>query len=167
MIHLYKVPDFKEHKKNLIRLINQIPKNPFIMDNDGGRLSHTDWNLPKELKRDYLDYFLNNIFKEYAENFCSKIKCNEFKIKTAWFQVYEKGDNHVEHTHGSCHFTNVFYLQLPKNLKTNIIDLFNKKINIDIQEGDIVTFPSFYFHSSPKNDTNDKKVIISFNCDIL
>ena len=48
----YDVPNAETHKNNLLELINLIPNNPY----EG--ISHTDWNLPKQFERKYLDYFM-------------------------------------------------------------------------------------------------------------
>ena len=36
---------------------------------------------------------------------------------------------------------------------------------MDINEGDLITFPANMIHRSPQNNTNERKSIISFNCD--
>ena len=55
MIFVNKVDNFKEINKELLRLINKIPKNSLIENNDS--ITHTDYNLPNDFKRDYLEYF--------------------------------------------------------------------------------------------------------------
>ena len=50
----YLVTKIKEHnqiKSDLLSLIDKIPQNSFE------DITHTDWNLPRDLKREYLDYF--------------------------------------------------------------------------------------------------------------
>ena len=49
------VPEHFKHKPILLDLINKMPSNP---DN---QVSKTDWNLPKDFERKYLDYFYFNI----------------------------------------------------------------------------------------------------------
>ena len=94
-------------------------------------------------------------------------KFNKILCTSIWFQVYAKNDFHITHTHPQCNFSNVLYIELPdNNLTTNIYDLSDNKIDINIEEGNIVTFPSFYRHNSPKNTTDKSKIVISFNTDV-
>ena len=82
-----------------------------------------------------------------------------------WYQQYVKNNIHGWHTHGE-NYTGVYYLDFPKNAsKTELIDQYNihKKITIKAKEGDVVIFPSFIIHRSPKMTNDTKKTIISFN----
>jgi len=166
--YIHTVPDFEIHKKNLISKIFKIPKNPYKMTPRGDTLSHTDWDLPEKMEREYKDYFINNIFQAYAKNFCNNFKNGSVKLTGLWFQVYGLNDSHEPHTHPGCHFTNVFFLQLPdKDLKTQIQLPGDEKLDINVTEGDILTFPAFYWHRSPINKSGKEKIIISFNIDII
>ena len=42
----------------------------------------------------------------------------------------------------------------------------NKIIEVMVEEGDILTFPSYLMHESPVNFCDENKIIISFNIDI-
>lgn len=161
----YKVPNFETHKKNLLKLIYKIPTNNLY--NDSLKICHQDWTLPKYFKREYREYFKENILNDYLEN-CQKIfKTKEYKIDNIWFQVYEKGDFHSNHIHENTHFTNVFYLSLPKNSITKLYDFNRESIDFKACEGDIITFPAFLKHESKINLNDEKKVIISFNINLM
>ncbi len=156
---IYKVNKHEQHKKKLIKLFKLIPQNKF------GSISHTDWNLPRTLKREWFDYFYQNVFDGWEKSFYQEIKQN-IHFHNAWFQWYEKGDLHDWHTHLETHFTNVYYLNLPnKDIKTSI-KVFGDEKNIDVKEGEIITFPSYWNHCSPVNIYDEPKIIISFNFDI-
>ena len=61
-------------------------------------------------------------------------------------------------------------MELPeKSTKTELINQFsqNEKITIDAIEGQIVIFPSFIIHRSPRIIEDVRKTIISFNIDFL
>ena len=60
-LSIFNVDNFVNHKNNFINLIKEMPPNKF------DDISHTDWNLPKTVKRTYIDYFLKNIFDDYAK----------------------------------------------------------------------------------------------------
>jgi hypothetical protein len=86
-----------------------------------------------------------------------------------WFQKYNTGDFHDWHVHPSCHFTNVYFVELPDTtLVTQVKNPFddNNIIDITVNEGDILTFPGFFYHQAPVV-SNGVKTIISFNTNIL
>ena len=145
--HVHEVLNFMEHKKKLIDLIYKIPINPLSLEGD--KIFHQDYNLPKSMTREYLS-------------------CKRIEITNMWFQVYKKGNYHNLHSHPGTNFTNVFYLNLPnKEVKTKIFINNNEQFNIDVKEGDILTFPGYYAHSSPINTFDEDKIIIAFNTDSL
>jgi|TARA_A100000172_G_scaffold28368_1_gene16781 hypothetical protein len=164
--HVHEVLNFMEHKKKLIDLIYKIPINPLSLEGD--KIFHQDYNLPKSMTREYVRYFENNICNEYAKEFCNFLSCKRIEITNMWFQVYKKGNYHNLHSHPGTNFTNVFYLNLPnKEVKTKIFINNNEQFNIDVKEGDILTFPGYYAHSSPINTFDEDKIIIAFNTDSL
>ena len=160
-LSIFNVDNFVNHKNNFINLIKEMPPNKF--DN----ISHTDWDLPKTVKRAYIDYFLKNIFDDYAKHFCNLFKIDNIEMINMWFQIYKKGDFHGLHTHADAHFTNVFFINLPhKNLKTKIYSFYKKELSFEIKEGSIISFPAFYKHESLKNNYEEEKIVIAFNTNV-
>jgi hypothetical protein len=156
-----KIKEHKEIKKELLFLINKIPKNTYES------ISHTDWNLPREYKREYLEYFYK-IINPYMMQMTDLLNEQRWKISNGWFQQYYKKDNHIWHRHPKANFTNLYYLELPKNnLVTKIRpELNSKKIySLEAVEGDVVTFPACIAHTSEKITSDLRKTIISFNSD--
>ena len=52
----------------------------------------------------------------------------------------------------------------PDTPKTEYIDPFTNDVcELDVQEGDVVAFPSFLVHRAPPNKIDTSKTIISFN----
>lgn len=162
----YIITDINEHHQNkekLISLIDKLPKSTF--DN----ISETDWNLPKETKREYLDFFYKMI-KPYMYEMTKKLKCNRWYINNGWFQSYKKQDTHQWHLHENVNYTNVYYLNLPeKNIKTQLYNVMENKIinEMQVSEGQLLTFPAHIIHRSPINTSDKVKTIISFNSNFL
>jgi uncharacterized protein YjlB len=164
--HIYKVPEFLKHKKNLIDLIYKIPKNP--LNEEGTKIFHQDYNIPKTMEREYFNYFNNNIFNNFGKSFCNFLNAKSIRLTNLWFQIYKKGNFHDIHSHPGTHFTNVFYINLPnEDLKTKIILPNNELFNISVEEGDILTFPAYYPHKSPINNNDEDKIVIAFNIDSI
>jgi hypothetical protein len=160
MIIITKTKNFTEINSKLLSLINKIPNNSLIEYQDN--ITHTDYNLPKNFKREYLEYFLEFI-KPYMLEISIKLHAKKIEVANAWFQQYTKNSLHHWHTHPRCHFTNIYFVELPlKSLGTEILNHNNLDLNI----GDLLTFPAYYFHRSPINLSEERKTIISFNTDI-
>jgi hypothetical protein len=155
-----KIKEHKENKNNLLKLIEKIPLNDY--DN----ITHTDWNLPKEYKRDYLDFFYK-VISPYMYEIMKKLHCSEWKIENGWFQQYKKDNEHDWHNHNRANFSNIYYLEMPNNdMKTEFYDILTKKIiTFDLEEGDLLTFPAHILHRSKKIENLQRKTIISFNSD--
>jgi uncharacterized protein YjlB len=156
------VTSFKEHakyKKELLKLIEKMPYS------DGDK-KHTDslykedYYLPTEYPRPYLALFYK-LIEPYMDKISKKFESKKTIIHNSWFQQYKKGNYHHWHNHVNCHFGNVYYLELPSSeLGTKFLNSIN---DVEVQEGDILTFPSYLYHQSPVNKTNKRKTVISFN----
>ena len=158
MIKINEIDNYQEVNKQLLSLIDKIPNNPLLGKNDN--ISHTDWNLPRDIKREYLEYFFK-IIKPYMLKIANELKSKTCDIDNVWFQQYKKNNTHQWHTHAKCQFTHVYFVELPsRSLGTEILD--QKKLKL--KEGDLLTFPSYFYHRSPINLSDKRKTIISFNC---
>ena len=166
----------KELKPKLLKLLQHTKKDNEVLGGNFKPLSKkysqdkitTDWSQSEDLSRPWTQLlypFLKNHFNQCAV----KLNYQTFKMHNLWFQQYEKGETHGWHIHGS-NYTGVYYLELPaKATKTELINQFSQKekITIDATEGQIVIFPSFIIHRSPRIIEDVRKTIISFNIDFL
>lgn len=154
-----KIKEHLEIKEMILKEIKNTPQESFE------DISSTDWNVPKDIYRKYFMNYIMPIINKYYLSISKKLKLKDFDlnkliIHNYWFQIYNKKSKHNWHTHTSSHFTNVYFLELPdKKLATEIKDY--KKLNVE--EGDLITFPAYWVHRSPINNTNKRKTIISFN----
>ena len=151
-----KIDNHNQIKQELLSKINLIPNNPFI--NDFQNILHTDYNLPKEMHREY-SYLFFDIVRPHLEKITKSLNCLKYEITGFWFQQYINSGFHNWHTHGHCHFSNVYFLECPKGCETEF-----KDVKEDYEEGDIISFPAFIPHRSPEiKRAEDRKTIISFN----
>ena len=128
----------KKLKKTFLKLIKNLPVIP------GQRIYNSDWFLPENHHREYLKLFYSNI-REHMNNLCDELQCQRWEIHNTWFQQYKKTDQHDWHNHSKTQFSNVYFLELPdKNMKTE----FSDKRQLDVIEGDIITFPAYLIHRS-------------------
>jgi hypothetical protein len=165
----YLVKPFTEHdqiKENLLKLMDAAqyisPKAEVAEVN----ITKTDWNLA-ETQRDWVTYINEPLTKNLLEMY-NHLGYDGFTITQIWFQQYLVGSEHGWHTHGT-NFTNVYYLELPEGTpKTQLINPYNQKdiIEVDVKEGDLLIFPAYVLHKAPKNESDKRKTIISYNVNV-
>tara|TARA_E500000305_G_C3914628_1_gene185059 strand:+ start:126 stop:665 length:540 start_codon:yes stop_codon:yes gene_type:complete len=162
----YIVTDVTQHdylKDILLKYIDEMPE--ASIDDGIEVVSKTDWNIPEDYERDYLNFF-HKIFEPSLTEMALKLRCTEWKIHNMWYQVYNRGDKHDWHAHPGANYSNVYYLSLPnKSISTQLYDPMNNKVikNIKVREGQVLTFAGNIIHRSPVNNDDNQKVVISFN----
>lgn len=157
------VTDVKEHleiKKPILDAINRMGVHSMIEPNQ--ELCNTDWHLNTNFSRPYW-----NIVAPYCVEHLSKISThlgfNSVSVANYWFQQYAQGDFHDWHGHASVMFSSVYFVNLPtKELQTTF--KFNGvEFQVNVSEGQILTFPSCYLHKSSPNTTDTIKTVVVFN----
>ena len=129
-------------------------------------ITRTDWKYSSDMSRSWVQYLARPLMDQLLPMY-QELGFDGFKINEIWYQQYSKTSQHGWHTHSS-NFTNVYYLDLPKDSpKTKLVNGYNQSevIELDVEEGDMVIFPSFIIHSAPPNLSNHQKTIISYNVD--
>ena len=150
------IPNSKSLNKEILSLIEKTDKEKFISEKEN--ITYTDWKSTNK-KRPYFDLLMKYI-KPVLGVIADKLHSYNWNVDHYWFQQYYKNDFHDWHTHINCQFNNIYYVELPnKELTTEI---YNHK-PLNLKEGDLVSFPSFWYHRSPRNETNERKTIISFS----
>ena len=157
MLWIKKIKEHKSIKDKAVSLLNVTAGKI-----DGNLIS--DWFMPKNTPKPYwplmhpiFSKYLKLFVKEYYKQHSNNI---EIIIDNFWYQNYLKKGRHEWHTHSHTNLSAVYYLHLPYPKKQGI-KIFNKK-SINVKEGDLLIFPSYYLHTS-KNNYNDQKKIIAFN----
>jgi len=155
--------NYSEIKEELLNRIKNTKDN--MMSDERNKIFSTDWNLPKDIDRPYVNFFVD-IIKPYISKITEYLMYEKTELSNFWFQRYQNQNEHPWHSHPNFHFANVFYVELPdESLKTEILDPITKNIvdDIKVKEGDLLTFPAHLLHRSPLNTTDNIKTIISFN----
>jgi len=163
------ISHIKEHSKiknKLLELIDSVSQNKLV--DESNKISNTDWNLPKRNERRvYADLFFETI-RPYLNEIYKKMLYKEYWIINYWFQQYLHNDNHGWHNHGDVAFSNVYFLELPNNEQTEFYDIKTNKIisDLDIKEGDLISFPGHIHHRSKPLSSKKRKTIIAFNINV-
>nr|BAR32925.1 hypothetical protein [uncultured Mediterranean phage uvMED] len=127
---------------------------------------------------DYLDPYGN---LEYRKEFLSIIepylkelhKTSIYKFKEVsnmWCQRYDKRDYMVPHDHGGCGYACVFYAKLTEEhdgtlFFSSFADVtgIRQCRSVPVVEGDLLVFPSNLMHMAAPHNSDEERVIISFN----
>lgn len=148
-------------KDRLLMLINK-SKNDFD-GHPNDKIDYLDWRESANMNREWAQFIMPFLQRHFLK--CIKhLNLNKVYIRDLWFQKYKKHGVHNWHVHSN-NYTGVYYLQFPKGAtKTQLVNE-QKIFEVDAKEGDIVIFPSFIIHRSPKITEDVEKIIISFNLD--
>jgi len=183
-----KVNNFEQINKELLEFIYK----EFKKDKLGVKKSNVNgWHsksfdlndlngVPKKFL-DHINVYIKNVFTNYGWVYNSeKIKCTSM-----WSIINKKGNFNIEHSHSNNYLSAAYYVKAPKNcgnFKASNPNILNRnffpeteKVNelnakmaiIKVEEGDLLIFPAYLPHSVEENKSDDDRVIISFNLDIL
>ena len=101
-----------------------------------------------------------------------------------WAIINKKEDFNVVHTHPNCFLSAAYYVKAPENCgkfevehpnsakkyafpEVEVRNELNLEVaSIEIDEGDLLLFPSYLPHKVGQNQSNDDRIVISFNVDI-
>lgn len=115
-----------------------------------------------------------NILSKEIELFEKDVGFNLISSEV-WFQKYESSMDHAVHNHGPGGFSSVCFIEYDKHnhKPTTFISSFGNYITgeleryqPDVEEGDIIFFPSNLLHYAPTNLSKSTRIIMSFNLNI-
>jgi hypothetical protein len=136
-----------------------------------------DEDIPVFCDKDQI--FINELSSLIKKAFCNYLKYyhidDSFFIFKMWYSLYENEMETLSHSHDA-DFSGVYYLKFNKETdnktffeNTNFTKPPKKEIIFepDLDENDLLFFPSGYMHGSKKHIGNDYRIIIAFDifCD--
>jgi len=165
-----RINKFKEHNELKDKLLDAIARQENVENLTGpnNNITRCDWSdMRFDRSREWLG-LMGIALHEHLDQWAASLDYDTFQIHEIWFQQYNTGSKHAWHVHGA-NFTNVYFLDLPKDSpKTQWIDPVSKLAHeFDVEEGDIITFPSWLIHRAPENQSSEMKTIISWNMDVM
>ena len=185
----YLITDVADHsimKLDILDLIGNMSSKKISTKDFYGKyesfISNTNWDDKSDFKNEIWPYFLTpNDQKNYFNSLINKFpdrKWDRKKIEVSWFNQYyaNSGSDHPWHHHAEgkltpyvknhCKdFTNIYYVELDDKSLTTVLRVPDTEEEIipDVKEGQILTFGADILHKSPRNFTNTRKTVISFN----
>ena len=127
-----------------------------------------------------LTKYIFDVFENYGwEIDPKKIVCTEM-----WAIINKKNSFNVIHTHPNSYLSAAYYVRAPENCGKFLVENPNlvsnhsypkiKKENelnanirgLSVKEGDLLFFPSYLPHKVGRNESNEDRVVISFNINV-
>ena len=183
----YKFKNFKNFNKELANYIYKLYKE----DTDGiNRSNRGGWHSKNfELKnKNSIQLKFAIELQEYIlstfQNLGWKTQNQNIRIREMWAIINKKDDFNVVHTHPNSYLSAAYYVKAPKNCgrfqveNLNIAkrhscpeisnrNEFNMQVGgLEVDEGDLLIFPGYLPHKVAKNESDDDRIVISFNIDI-
>ena len=183
----YRLENYEELNKELEKYILDLKKKDKtgqLKSNRGG------WHSPFfDLKNEIPMKFFNKM-----KNFLEKIITNEMgweyvpsnvKITSMWSIINKKGDFNIQHNHPNAYLSAAYYVKCPVNsgninfyegseaklIRHPNIKKFTEmsamKTSLEPKEGDLFVFPAYFYHDVGENLSNEDRIVISFNLDII
>ena len=186
-IFKYKLNDYQNFNQELGKYIYDLYEKDNIgiqRSNRGGwhsenfKLSEPN-SIQQKFAQEVQKYILNAF-----QNMGWKIKDKHIRLKEMWAIINKKNNFNVIHTHANCYLSAAYYVKAPKNCGkffvenpniakryshpeiSNRNELNGEVAEIDISEGDLLLFPGYLPHKVGKNESDNDRIVISFNVDI-
>ena len=186
-IFKYKFRDYENFNKDLKTYIYDLQKESSegqIKSNRGG------WHSPNFTLTDKSSIqfkFALEIQKYILKSFQKlgwKTENTNITITSMWAIINKKNDFNVLHTHPNSYLSAAYYVSAPKNCGRFHIENSNlarrhsypkikqnNELNamvagLDINEGDLLIFPGYLPHKVAMNESDQDRIVISFNVGI-
>ena len=183
----FKLKDFKNLNKELSEYIYKIRAEDgsgIERSNKGGWHSKNfDLTVKSSIQKKFIikvqEYILN-VFQSCGW----KTENQNIRITEMWAIINKRDNFNVLHTHPNCYLSAAYYVKAPKKCgrfqvenpniakkhsypEINIRNELNTEgAAIDIDEGDLLIFPAYLPHKVGKNESDEDRIVISFNIDI-
>ncbi len=152
-VYKYKVKNWEVKKKKLLDLFNS------FQHKVAGNVLTSPINIETNILSDEIKLFEKDIQVKFIPT-------------QVWFQKYENNMDHPVHNHGPTGYSSVCFIEYNNNFHkpTTFVSPFGKcttgEVELyqpDVEEGDIIFFPSRLLHYAPINLSNKVRIIMSFN----
>jgi len=137
---------------------------------NGESISNTDYYLAEQFREPKGKAYWDLIFPSVQEHYTEIMELTGHKkwwVSNYWYQTYNYNDFHSMHVHANCMYSNVYYLTLPNGSSKTTLKYFDKEFQIEVSEGDILTFPGLIQHGSNPHRSNSPKNVVAFNSNIV
>ena len=180
------IPNYKDVNDKMFKYIKSLQsQNP-----DGIVKSNVlGWHSPSfQLNKEEPRFFINSIatsldkvFRDMAWN----LKDQKTKITSMWAVINKQNASNARHIHSNNYISSAYYVKAPPKCGniifydprsvtsfrypkiTNPNQLNSTVFSVQPKEGLLVLFPSYLYHSVDMNQTDEERIVISFNINLI
>ncbi|WP_163934936.1 putative 2OG-Fe(II) oxygenase [Paraferrimonas sp. SM1919] len=187
--HRLGTDNFDEFQKQLIESVDKLHVMKHHPANQSGRggsqtpghlLERND--IPaisklKELLTVEINHLLTEVDFERWPHFSKNNHTGKFKFVTSWSMKLKTGGHHLAHCHSKGWFSGVYYISIPDDMNVNdneggiyfgkpsiqVKDEITPDLVINPKAGDLVIFPSMYWHGTVPFSSEQDRMVIAFD----
>jgi uncharacterized protein (TIGR02466 family) len=179
------IDDFENLNKKMRNYIKKMQNNNPEGINKSNILGwHSpDFNLEDEEVKFFIKAISSKIQKVMSDMGWDTKK-NNIKLTNMWSIINKKSASNSRHIHSNSYISAAYYVSAPKDCgdiffydprAASVIripeikestKLNMQQVNISPQEGVLVMFPSYLHHSVGENNSDQERIVISFNIDL-
>ena len=175
---------FNEELSNYIYKLYEEDSKGVDRSNRGGWHSKTfELNDKNSIQLKFALELQKYILKTFT-NLGWRTENQNIRIREMWAIINKKNDFNVVHTHPNSLLSAAYYVKAPNNcgrfqiedlnivkrhaspLIANQNELNMNVAGLEVSEGDLLIFPGYIPHKVARNETEDDRIVISFNVDI-
>ncbi len=180
------IPKHRKINEKMFTYIKSLQKKDRFGINRSNLLGWHSKNFDLELEQ--LRFFVNSISPQLNSVLADMgwdIKNQEVKITGMWAIINNKNSSNAMHIHSNNYISAAYYVKAPKNCgdlvfydprfaatyrypkisKTNKLN--SNIVAFQPKEGMLVLFPSYLQHSVNVNKTDEERIVISFNINLI
>ena len=180
------IPDFQELNNKMETYIKSLHSaNPEGITKSNLLGWHSeDFDLEKEEPRFFINSIsssLSTVFKDMGWN----LKDQETKITSMWSIINKKYSSNARHIHSNNYISSAYYVKAPKNCGNIVFhdprsvttfrypkisepnNLNTNVFAVEPKDGLLVLFPSYLYHSVDLSRTEEERIVISFNINLI
>lgn len=187
-IFQFKVKDYEKLNSDLSKYIYDL----YEKDNDGIQRSNVNgWHSQNfKIEKDTAPHNFIKSIRGYvkdviSEGFGWKYSPEKVGITEIWAIINKKNTFNQIHNHPNTYLSGAYYVKAPKECgdiqfhEPNEVKRFRHPViekknelnssgfSIKAEEGNLLIFPSYLYHSVGKNLSSEDRIVISFNVDII
>ncbi len=185
-IWLSEIPNYKDVNDKMFKYIKALQSQNL----DGILKSNLlGWHSPYfNLESDEPRFFINSIatsLNKVFRDMCWDINEQETKITSMWAVINKQNASNARHIHSNNYISAAYYVKAPQNCgniifydprsvtsfrypKISKTNKLNSNIfSVQPREGLLVLFPSYLYHSVEMSKTDEERIVISFNINLI
>lgn len=184
----FKVQNHEELNKKLKKYIYELQEN----DPKGIKLSNSGgWHSPyfnigeSEILKEFVKIIQRYLSEIITVDFGWAFRNDKVMIEGMWSVINKKNSFNIRHSHPNCMLSAAYYVKAkknsgkikfwdPKEVKSmryptieKFTDLSVEVIKFEPLEGTLFIFPAYLHHAVEENLSDEDRIVISFNVDIL